>query len=223
MLSVYCQYSFAGYKIFNLTADGVHEVTASNRQNIPQSSIKFFSHYGLKLALLINPEKRLMLMVNDIPCNELDDMGRKKTMSIQFIASDSANARTIAKLAASIIGDFPTFEKFVASLFSIKDTLLFDYSSLNSFIEEVAKGAIECQVPIKRVYDCQSPILIYYGDDFKSSVAEYDGLISKSMLHQSIRLRWNEELQSVEAINGIDTFREYIQRILYRLHIWKSL
>jgi hypothetical protein len=64
---------------------------------------------------------------------------------------------------------------------------------------------------------------VYFGEDFKASITDYEGLISKAMQCQSIRLRWNAEQQSVEAINGIDVFREYIQRILYKLHIWKDL
>jgi hypothetical protein len=223
MLNVYCQYSFAGYKIFNLTAEGVREVTASNRFGIPQSAIKFLSHYGLKLAFTINPERQLMLMVNDIPCNELDDMGRKKGMSILFVATDDIHMRELAKLAASIVGDFSTFEKFIASLFTIEETLKFDYEKLRAFMDEVSRGTIECQSPLDRVYNCKSPIFVYFGEDFKASITDYEGLISKAMQCQSIRLRWNAEQQSVEAINGIDVFREYIQRILYKLHIWKDL
>lgn len=223
MLSVYCQYSFVGYKIFHLTKDGVNEVTVSNRQGIPSSTIKFLSHSGLKLALTVNPERQLMLLVNDIPCHELDDMGRKKAMSILFIASDSINARLLAKMAASIVGNFSVFETFVASLFTIEDTLKFDYPKLQSFMEEIGKGTLTCQPPLNRVYSCKSPIFVYYGDDFKSSISEYDSLISASMQYQAIRLRWNVESQSIEPINGIEVFREYIQRVLYKLHIWRNL
>ena len=100
MLRVYCHYSYAGYKLYNLTKDGAKEITSSDRCGISQASITFFSRYGLKEAFLPLPDGNWMLLVHDIPSNELDDLGRKKNCSLQLVANGRESRLFLAKMAS---------------------------------------------------------------------------------------------------------------------------
>ena len=102
MLTIYAQYSFGGYKIFRLTNEGIEEVTGVNRLGITDSSIQLFSHYGIKMLNCHDAQRQHILFVNDIPCKELDDMGRNKTCSFMMCGTSLTDARLLRRLAVMI-------------------------------------------------------------------------------------------------------------------------
>lgn len=222
MLKVYCHYSYAGYKLYNLTEDGVKEITSSNRYGITQSSITYFSRYGLKEAFLPLPEGGWMLLIHDIPSNELDDMGRKKTCSLQFVTNDRETRLFLAKIAIVIANDMRTFEKFFASLFSIEDELNFDYESLFKFLDGVNKENFEFEKPWDRVYNQSAPLLLYSGRTLTSSISEVNHLMRKNDILKSVNLKWDAEAGKPLSMKAMKYVYDIVQRVLDKLKIWND-
>ncbi len=220
MLNVYCHYSYAGYKLYNLTKDGVKEITSSERCGITQSSITYFSRYGLKEAYLPLPEGGRMLLVHDIPSNELDDMGRKKTSSLQLIANDKESMKYLAKIAIVIANDMRTFEKFFASLFTIDEELKFDYESFFKFLNGVNEENIEFEKPWDRVYEHDAPLILYNGSTLISSISEVNHLIAKNDILKSVNMKWDTESGKPLSMNVMKYVYDIIQRLLDKLNIW---
>ena len=222
MLRVYCHYSYAGYKLYNLTQDGVKEITSSERCGISKASITFFSRYGLKEAFLPLPDGSWMLLVHDIPSNELDDLGRKKNCSLQLIANGRESRLFLAKIATAIANDMNEFERFFASLFTIENELKFDYGSLSKFLDGIGKENFDFEKPWDRVYNQSAPILLYSGNTLTSSISEVSHLISKSNLLKSVALKWDLEAGKPSSMKVMKCVYDIIQRIIDKLNIWND-
>lgn len=222
MLRVYCHYSYAGYKLYNLTKDGAKEITSSDRCGISQASITYFSRYGLKEAFLPLPDGSWMLLVHDIPSNELDDMGRKKNCSLQLIANGRESRLFLAKVAIAIANEMNEFERFFASLFTIENELKFDYNSLAKFLDEIDKENFELEKPWDRVYNQSAPLLLYSGHSLTSSISEVGHLINKNDLLKSVSLKWNIEIGKPSSMKVMKCVYDIIQRILDKLNIWND-
>lgn len=222
MLRVYCHYSYSGYKLYNLTKDGAKEITSSDRCGISQASITFFSRYGLKEAFLPLPDGSWMLLVHDIPSNELDDMGRKKNCSLQLIANGRETRLFLAKVAIAIANEMNKFERFFASLFAVENELKFDYDSLYKFLDEIDKANFEFEKPWDRVYNQCAPLLLYSGHSLTSSISEVGHLINKNDLLKSVSLKWDIEIGKPSSIKVMKCVYDIIQRILDKLNIWND-
>ena len=222
MLKVYCHYSYAGYKLYNLTTGGAKEITSFDRCGITQASITFFSRYGLKEAFLPLPDSSWMLLVHDIPSKELDDMGRKKNCSLQLIANGRESRLFLAKVAIAVANDMNEFEKFFASLFTIEEELKFDYDSLCKFLEEINNEKFEFEKPWDRVYSQCAPLLLYSGSNLTSSISEVGHLINKNNLLKSVALKWDNETRMPSSMKVMKCVYDIIQRILDKLNIWND-
>ena len=224
MLNIYCQYSYAGYKIYRLYADGIKEVTATERYDLPKSSITYFSRYGIKEALLPLPEGPWMLLVHDIPTNELDDMGRKKNCSLQIIATDKEAKSQLVKTAIIIANEMSSFQKLFAAMFAIKDTLTFDYDSFQTFLSETGTHGDMKKYgkPWDRVYTQDAALILYSGSSLDSSLSEVQHLISDKDKMKAVSLQWDSATCRPSAMNGMKCIYDLIQRILDRLNIWKD-
>lgn len=222
MLRVYCHYSYAGYKLYNLTKEGIKEITSSERCGMSQASITFFSRDGLKEAFLPLPDGSWMLLVHDIPSNELDDLGRKKNCSLQFIANGRETRLFLAKMAIAIANGMNEFEKFFASLFTIEDELGFDYDSLSKFLDEIDKEDFEFEKPWDRVYNNGAPLMLYNGSTLTSSISEVNHLISKNEILKSVALKWDIEKGKPSSMKVMKCVYDIIQRILDKLNIWND-
>jgi len=222
MLRVYCHYSYSGYKLYNLTKDGAKEITSSDRCGISQASITFFSRYGLKEAFLPLPDGSWMLLVHDIPSNELDDMGRKKNCSLQLIANGRESRLILAKMSIVIANDMNEFERFIASLFTIENKLKFDHDSLFKFFDEINKENLKFDKPWDRVYNQGAPLLLYSGNSLASSISEVGHLINKNDLLKSVALKWDIETGKPSSMKVMKCVYDIIQRILDKLNIWND-
>lgn len=220
MLRVYCNYSYAGYKLYNLTKEGPRELTSSDRCGISQASITYFSRYGLKEAYLRLPDGSWMLLVHDIPSSELDDLGRKKNCSLQLIATGRESRLFLAKMAIAIANDMNAFERFFASLFTIENELKFDYDSLSRFLSEIDKEDFEFEKPLDRVYNQSAPLLLYSGNSLASSISEISHLISKNDLLKSVAIKWDIERDKPSSMRVMKYVYDIIQRILDKFNIW---
>lgn len=222
MLRVYCHYSYAGYKLYNLTKEGIKEITSSDRCGISQASITYFSRYGLKEAFLPLPDGSWILLVHDIPSDELDDLGRKKNCSLQLIANGRESRLFLAKVAIAIANDMNGFERFFASLFSIDNELKFDYDSLSKFLDEIDKENFKFDKPWDRVYYHSAPLLLYSGNSLTSSISEVGHLINKNDLLKSVALKWDNEIGKPSSMKVMKCVYDIIQRILDKLNIWND-
>lgn len=222
MLRVYCHYSYAGYKLYNLTKEGAKEITSSDRCGISQASITFFSRYGLKEAFLPLPDGNWMLLVHDIPSNELDDLGRKKNCSLQFIANGRESRQLLSKMAIAIANDMKEFEKFIASLFTIEEELKFDYYSLSNFLKGIDNENFEFDKPWDRVYNQSAPLLLYSGNTLTSSISEVSHLIKKNDLLKSVTLKWDLDSRKASSMQVMKCVYDIIQRLLDKFNIWND-
>lgn len=224
MLNIYCQYSYAGYKIYRLGADGIKEVTATKRFDLPKSSITYFSRYGLKEALLPLPEGPWMLLIHDIPTNELDDMGRKKDCSLQMIATDKKSKDKLVKMAIIIANEMSSFQKLFAAMFTIKETLTFDYDSFQTFLSDTESHSDMHKYgkPWDRIYNQDASLILYTGSTLDASLSEVQHLINNKDKLKAVSLQWDSEACLPADMNGKECIYDIIQRILDRLNIWKD-
>ena len=224
MLRVYCHYSYAGYKLYNLTKEGIKEITSSDRYGISQASITFFSRYGLKEAFLPLPDGSWMLLVHDIPSNELDDMGRKKTCSLQVIATNREEKRQLARASIIIANGMSTFHQYFASMWSIKDELSFDYNAFQKLFNGLGahNEMMEFDKPWDRVYEQGAPLILYNGSSLMSSISDIKHLINKNDVLRSVNIKWSTETNAPSSMKVSGRLYDIIQRILDKLNIWND-
>lgn len=223
MLNIYCQYSFGGYKIFWISQSGIREVTVTDSCHLPLSAVSFFSHDGLKMVLTMLPEKQLLMQINDISVADLDEIGRKKNMSMQFIASDRTSAKELCNLAAVAASDLSLIERFLASLIMVDVNLNFDYDKLLQFMQEIRSNPCICDKPLDRVQNRKAPLFIYFGETFRSSIADYKELVPMAMQTRAVKLHWNTDKHCPEEMSGISVVGDFIKRIIDKLGLWKNL
>ena len=225
MISVYAQYSFGGYKIYRLTPDTIEEVSDTNRLGIPDSGIQLFSHYGVKLMCGKDLNGNYLLFVNDIPCREQDDMGRAKTCSYLITGSSQSDMRLLRRLAVMIAFELSQFEEYFSGLFSITDTLNFDYKSFREFMGSAHDEVTIADDPLRKALALKSnPIIVYTCIDPKSAIKPLFNRFDKSYLRYSYFLKWDENSRSINdnAIERIG-FLHLIQQIINKITtIWKN-
>lgn len=225
MISVYAQYSFGGYKIFKLEKESVTEVTGENRTGIPDTAIKLFSHYGVKLLLAQDLYGCYQLFVNDIPCRERDDMGRAKRCSILICGTSLTDAKLLRKAAIMILFELNQFENFISSLFEIKDSLQFDYDRFENFMNEIVNDESIREDRLRFAMFKKSNPIVVYTTTSPSNALEilYTGY-GKKNLNASFLLKWDEDSRSIKdrSVERIG-FIHLIYRLLSKLTtIWKN-
>ncbi len=226
MIGIYCQYSFGGYKIYNISPDGMNEVTAKDRYGIPDSGIRLFSHYGIKLIFAQDSNGIYEMFVNDIPCMEKDDMGRSKTTSLLLTGSNQSDRRLLRKLAVMIVFELKKFEDFFSGLFKTSDRLDFNYENFDKFIkvtvdEEVLESDRLRSGMMSRPY----PILVYSTTDSNDAVKPLYPYFSKTALKQAYIMKWDENTKeirnrSVDRIGFLSLLYRIINSITGK---WKDL
>lgn len=225
MISIYAQYSFGGYKIYRLSPDVIEEITGNNRLCIPDSGIQLFAHYGIKLMCGNDFEGNYLLFCNDIPCRELDDMGRAKTCSLLLTGSSQSDKRLIRNLAVMIAFELSQFEEFFAQLFSITDVLTFDYKSFQEFLKSADSEETIKHDPLRKTMAAKSnPIIVYTCADPKSAISPLFNRFDKSRLRDSFFLRWDENTRFIKE-NAIERigFLNLLQQIINKIAtIWKN-
>jgi len=225
MISVYAQYSFGGYKIFRLEKDAVLEVTRDNRMEIPDSAIKLFSHYGVKMLLAKDITGSYQLFINDIPCRESDDMGRFKRCSILLCGTSLTDAQLLRKVAIMILFELNQFENFINSLFEIKDNLQFDYERFENFVNEIVNDESIREDRLRLAMLKKSNPIVVYTTMSSSNALEplYLGY-GKKNLNASFLLKWDEGSRSIKdrSVERIG-FIHLIYKLLSKLTtLWKN-
>lgn len=225
MITVYAQYSFGGYKIFRLAENSVEEVTRENMMGLPQSALQLFSHYGIKLLCAADINQNYILFVNDMPCKEKDDMGRSKTCSVLISSRDRADIPAIRRIAFKIASDLDSFETFFSSLFSIKDTLNFDFTGLKAFIETDYAAPLTHNNKMHKVLVSKNDsIIVYTTTNFKTAIAPLYPRFGKENIRHGLLMKWNENERSIcgHSIERIG-FIHHIQQIINKFTtIWKN-
>lgn len=225
MLTIYAQYSFGGYKIFRLTNEGVKEVTSVNRLGITESAIQLFSHYGIKMLNCHDEEDLQIFFVNDIPCKELDDMGRNKTCSFMICGTSLSDAKLLRRLAVMIAFELSGFEIFFSSLFSITDTLNFDYKKFEEFIKFMAEKEVFAEDRLRKaMLQKPYPIVVYTTSDRKTALEPLYLRFGKGQLRTCFYLKWDEQSRKIvdSSIDRIG-FVHLLQQILNKIAtLWKS-
>lgn len=225
MISVYAQYSFGGYKIFKLSENSVEEVTAINRLELPDSAIQLFSHYGIKLLSARDLAGKYVLFVNDIPCQEKDDMGRAKTCAVVFTGTSLSDADTLRTLAVMIAFELDQFEKFFSGLFSATDSLNFDYKKFDDFIRNAVDEEVVSQDKLRNeMSHRRNPIVVYTTVNPEGAITPLYRNFDKKYLSKPFLLKWNENTRTIQnsAIDRIG-FRTLLYKIINKLTaIWKN-
>ncbi len=225
MINIYAQYSFGGYKIFKLEKESVIEVTADNRMGIPDSAIKLFSHYGVKLLLAKDLTGCYQLFVNDIPCMESDDMGRAKRCSILICGTSLTDAKILRKIAIMILFELDQFEQFISGLFEINDSLLFDHVRFENFVNETINDESIGEDRLRLAMLSKSNPIVVYATASASNALEplYLGF-GKKNLNASFLLKWDGNSRSIKdrSVERVG-FLRLIYKLLSKLTtIWKN-
>lgn len=225
MINLYAQYSFRGYKIFRLSENAVEEVTATNRLGITDSAIQLFSHYGVKLLASKDLSGNYILFVNDIPCKEHDDMGRNKTCSMVMTATSLSESNMLKRIAVMLVFELDKFEELFSSLFSIKETLMFDYRRFSQFIDNAADNEVVSQDRLRNAMNRKAtPIVVYTTEKPESAIKPlYRNFEAKQISHPFL-LKWVESERRIQdsAIEKIG-FRSLLYMIISKLTaIWKN-
>lgn len=225
MINVYAQYSFGGYKIYHLTENSVYEVTAINRFDIPDSVIQLFSHYGIKLLQTTDVCGNYILFVNDIPCKERDDMGRAKTCSLSLVGSEVYDAASLRRLATLIAFEIDDFESFFRDLFTIEDTLKFNYPKFKDFILNAESEDVISQDRLRNEMSRRNnPIVVYTTIKPGTAIEPLYRSFNKICLAKSFLLKWDEKSRSIQN-SSIDKIgiRTLLYKIINKLTaIWKN-
>lgn len=225
MITIYAQYSFGGYKIYHLTENSVDEVTANNRCNIPESAIQLFSHYGTKLLQTTDLSGNHILFVNDIHCKDRDDMGRAKTCSLVMVGTTDFDSVSLRKLAVMIAFELGDFELFFSKLFSIEDSLKFNYSKFNDLIISADSETVLSQDRLRNEMSRRNnPIVVYTTIKPQAAIEPLYRNFNKLSLAKSFRLKWDDNSRSIQN-SSIDRvgFRALLCRIITKLTaIWKN-
>lgn len=225
MINLYAQYSFSGYKIFRLTEDAAEEVTASNRLDIPDSAIQLFSHYGIKLLASKDLLSNYILFVNDIPCKEHDDMRRAKTCSMIMTATSVSESNMLKRIAVMLVFELDKFEEFFSSLFTVKDTLEFDYLRFNEFIKNAADSEVISQDRLRNAMNLKAtPIVVYTTEKHETAITPLFRNFEAKQISRSFLLKWIESERKIQdsAVERIG-FRSLLYMIISKLTaIWKN-
>lgn len=225
MLTIYAQYSFGGYKIFRLTNDHVEEVTGVNRHGITDSVIQLFSHYGIKMLNCHDAQGLHIFFVNDIPCRELDDVGRNKTCSLMICGTNLNDAKLLRRLAVMIAFELCSFETFFSSLFTISDTLNFDYLKFEKFIKLMADKEVFAEDCLRNaMLQKPYPIVVYTTSDRKTVLEPLYPRFGKGQLRTCFSLKWDEQSRKIvdSSIDRIG-FVHLLQQILNKIAtLWKN-
>lgn len=226
MIRIYCQYSFGGYKIYNVSPDGMNEVTAKDRYCIPDSGIRLFSHYGIKLIFAQDSDGMYELFVNDIPCKEKDDIGRSKTTSLLLTGFNQSDRQQLRKLAIMIVFELKKFEDFFSGLFKTSDRLDFNYEDFEKFIKITGSDEIlESDRLRSGMMRRQYPILVYSATKSNDVIKPLWPYFPKTVLKQAYAIKWDEntkEIQnkSVDRIGFLSLLYRIINSITGK---WKDL
>lgn len=225
MINVYAQYSFGGYKIYRLSENTLDEVTATNRFGIPDSAIQLFSHYGIKLLQTVDLYGNHILFINDIPCKERDDMGRAKTCSLALVGSTANDAISLRRLAVMIAFELGDFESFFSDLFSIGDSLTFNYSKFHDFIQTAEAEEVVLQDRLRNEMSRRNnPIVVYTTAKPETAIESLYRSFNKISLAKPFLLKWDENSRTIQntAIDRIG-FRALLCKIINKLTaIWKN-
>lgn len=139
MISVYCQYSFGGFRIFriygteNESLDASKEVTSDNALDYPDGANIFFDRGGTKVAYRYLDDGRLVLTVKEIPGPDKDTDGRRINCAVQFIG-DEPDRKALDNMAITICNDISGFERFFSDLFSKRSGLHIDGDRLKEYV-----------------------------------------------------------------------------------------
>lgn len=225
MINLYAQYSFGGYKIFRLTEDVVEEVTAANRLGIPDSAIQLFSHYGIKMLASKDLAENYIFFVNDIPCNDRDDMGRSKTCSMIMTATSLSEANMLKRIAVMLAFELDKFEEFFGSLFIIRDTLEFDYAHFMEFIENAADRDVLSQDRLRNAMSRKTtPIVVYTTEKPETAIKLLYRNFEARLISHPFLFKWVESERRLQdsAVERIG-FRSLLYMIISKLTaIWKN-
>lgn len=225
MINLYAQYSFGGYKIFRLTEGAVEEVTAANRFGIPESAIQLSSHYGIKMLASKDLAGNYILFVNDIPCKEHDDMGRAKTCSMIITATSVSEANMLKRIAVMLAFELDKFEEFFSSLFTLRDTLEFDYACFMEFVENVADNDVLSQDRLRNAMSRKAtPIVVYATEKSETAIKPLYRNFDARLISHPFLFKWVESERKLQdsAVERIG-FRSLLYIIISKITaIWKN-
>lgn len=225
MIKIFAQYSFGGYKIFNLDNGTVTEVTGDNRMGIPNSAIRLFSHYGIKLLYAQDIEGYYTLFINDIPCIEKDDMGRAKRCSLLLCGTSLSDAQILRKIATMILFELDQFERFISGLFAIKDSLTFDSISFDKFFYETLNDESILEDRLRyAMYNKTNPIVVYTTVSATGALESIYNCFGKKNLSSSFLLKWDDNSRSIKdrSVERIGFMRLIYKLISKLTTIWKN-
>lgn len=174
MITIYCQYSYGGFKIYKINGikDEIltQEVTAQNNYGFPVSADTYFSHGGAKIIYRVLPENKLMFAVREIQGPIRDEFGRGIPCAVQFIG-DMSDRDTLDDLVINVCNQIKDFEQQFAGLFDFRKGLGFDGAALQRLIDSCQSGVnFHGKSPLLAVRNRKTSVMLFVpaSSSFKS-------------------------------------------------------
>lgn len=217
MITIYCQYSYGGFKIYKINGikDEIltQEVTAQNNYDFPSSADLYFSHGGAKIIYRVLPENKLTFAVREIQGPVKDEFGRGVPCAVQFIG-DMSDRNTLDDLVINICNQIKDFEQQFAGMFDFRKGLGFDGTALQHLIKSCQQGIkFHGESPLLAVRNRKTSVMLFVptSSSFKSDRFVQNNVLKELALpHETVgaACMTMDELLAVQQQLVIDASRE---------------
>jgi uncharacterized coiled-coil protein SlyX len=201
MITVFCQYTVGGFKIFNISKfphkykDGVYvkpseiregedsvtdsvTVVRGNLCGLTEEAVLWFSQPGIKIIYKNNRPHNEILYVKRVG-TDTDSIGRNCESSFAFIAEGESDCQTLRKLACLFIGDSATWKKKISGLIGIRAVnseavLFFKQKEWTDIERKIASSTLNTSnAGLQRIVKGDKYAIVFEGNDRQKAIGKY--------------------------------------------------
>lgn len=166
MIRVYLQYSYGGFKTFQIEGQKDeqvnNEITSAASEGFPTEAHCYFQYGGAKMVYRYLSNGQLDLVVREIPSIHKDGDGRSIPCAVQFIG-DEDDRKTLDYMAMDIANGLDLFHDFFSNLFRVRNGLRIEGDKLMEWIDahKAESVCISDVVPIKNISKVTSGVILF--------------------------------------------------------------
>ena len=165
MISLFCQYSYGGFKTFRINGETheelTQEVTAENTYGFPKLADLYFNQGGAKVLYRYLDSDTISLIIREIPGPGLDTDNRQINCAVQFIG-DASDRKQLDRLAIRLLNNLKKFEAEFADMFDMRGGLFFDGDRLLDIVKECEfECRYEGESSLLQIQDREGIVLLF--------------------------------------------------------------
>ncbi len=165
MISLFCQYSYGGFKTFRINGETheelTQEVTAENTYGFPKLADLYFNQGGAKVLYRYLDSDTISLIIREIPGPGLDTDNRQINCAVQFIG-DASDRKQLDRLAIRLLNNLKKFEAEFADMFDMRGGLFFDGDRLLDIVKECEfECRYEGESSLLQILDREGIVLLF--------------------------------------------------------------